>query len=326
MQRDVGIGPRVVEFPAECAVLDSLPTLPVRVLVVSEEGVEEAGRRGLAGRLERTAESLGVAEGLVVAERELFDWGTPSGADSERFDVIFFRPADVPAEDGDGRLPATHTVGGLQGLLSDSCARFWLLDPGAAMDSDSHLQQRCETLCRNVVEHGGPPAVLVPKEWESDRRLRFHQALLEWSLHDAPLDLAVRRAAGDDGPVPVLFLPSGRRHGLDLGRLLEDYRRRIDGTYAALRMLSVELASMSSESGMRADRRDCLQENADSWLTHMRAVKESCDEINRDRDPAGWSRLRASLSELEFVEGAVALARDEVEGLHRGQIGSGEAS
>jgi len=326
MQRDARIGPRVVEFPAKCAVLDSLPVLPVRVLVVSEEGVEEEGRRGLAGRLERTAESLGVAEGLVVAEQELVDWSTPSGADNERFDVIFFRPADVPTDGEDGRMPATHTVGDFQGLLSGSRARFWLLDPGGAPDPDAHLHQRCEALCRNVVSHGGPPAVLVPLEWESDRRLRFHQELLEWSLHDAPLDLAVRRAAGDDGPVPVLFLPSGRRHGLDLGRLLEDYRRRIDGTYAALRMLSVELASLSAADGVRAEKCEHLQEDANVWLTHMRTVKESCDEINRDRDPAGWTRLRASLAELERIEGAVAMARGEVEGLHLDQIGSGEAS
>lgn len=168
--------------------------------------------------------------------------------------------------------------------------------------------------------------MLVPQEWESDRRLHFHQALLEWSLHDAPLDLAVRRAAGSDGPVPVLFLPSGRRHGLDLGRLLEDYRRRIDGTYAALRMLSVELASLSAESGMREDRRDSLQESADVWMTHMRTVKESCAEINRDRDPAGWSRLRASLDELALVEGGVASARHEIECLDRDRSSSREVT
>ena len=316
MQNDVRMSPRVVEFPAECAVLESLPTLPVRVLVVSAAGVEEQGRRGLAGRLERTAESLGVADGLIVAERALFDWDTTVGA-RERFDAIFLRPGEVPADEEDARLPATHAVGGLRGLLVDSRARFWLLDPGGAVEADPHLQQRCEALCRNVVSTGGPPAVLVPPEWDSDRRVLFHQSLLEWSLHDAPLDLAVTRATGTSGPVPVLFLPSGRRHGLDLGRLLEDYRRRIDSTHAALRMLSVELASLSVDDAPQSQVRAKLEPSTAAWMTHMQQVKESCDEINRDRDPAGWSRLRASLDELQEVESAVAAAREEVESSQR---------
>jgi hypothetical protein len=313
------MSPRVVEFPAECEVLDALPVLPVRVLVVTADGVEEQGRRSLADRLERTAESLGVAEGLVVAQRPRFDWQTTASSRNERFDVIFFRPGVIPADAKDDRLPAAHMLDGLQGLLVDSRTRFWLLDPGCAEEHDSRLQQRCEALCRNVVSGGGPPAVLIPPQWDSDRKLRFHQSLLEWSLHDAPLDLAVGRATGSAGPVPVLFLPSGRRHGLDLGRLLEDYRRRIDGTYAALRMLSAELASLS-EGGTEGELRVRLQQDSQSWLADLDMVKQSCDEINRDRDPAGWSRLRASLKALRQVEQAVATAREEIVSLHAQQF------
>lgn len=325
MQSTVRRSPRVVEFPAECAVLDALPVLPVRVLVVTADGVEEQGRRSLADRLERTAESLGVAEGLVVAQRPRFDWQTTSSAANERFDVIFFRPGVIPADDKDERLPAAYMFDGLQGLLVGSRARFWLLDPGCAEDRDSRLQQRCEALCRDVVSGGGPPAVLIPPQWDSDRKLLFHQSLLEWSLHDAPLDLAVGRATAPEGPVPVLFLPSGRRHGLDLGRLLEDYRRRIDATYAALRMLSAELASLSAEGGSEGEVRVRLERDAQSWLERLDLVKQSCDEINRDRDPAGWSRLRASLIALRQVEDAVAAAREEILALHAQQFTAEES-
>jgi hypothetical protein len=325
MRGDGRLSPRVVELPAQCAVLDSLPDLPVRILVISADGVEAEGRRGLADRLERTAESLGVATGLVVEERPLSDWSTACGAADERFDVVFLRPGEVPADGADDRLPAAHTVGGLLGLLGDLRSRFWLLDTREDPAPEPHSLQRSEALCRSVVSRGGPPAVLLPSEWQSDRRLHFHQSLLEWSLHDAPLDLAVSRATGSTGPVPILFLPTGRRHGLDLGRLLEDYRRRIDGTQAALQMLSVELEALPTSAVGREALCTRLGEQGASWADSLETVKQSCEEINRDRDPAGWSRLGASLDHLSELERAVRAARAEIEALAAAAAPAGSA-
>jgi len=313
MSSDGRMSPRVVEFPAECPILDSLPDLPVRVLLISATGVEPEGRRGLADRLERTAESLGVAEGLVVEERPLLNWSTDCGAAGERFDVVFLRPGEVPADDDDARVPAVHTVGGLLGMFGELRSRFWLLDATVPDPHDPDLVYRSEALCRDVVSRGGPPAVLIPPEWGNDRRLLFHQSLLEWSLHDAPLDVAVSRATGHTGPVPVLFLPSGRRHGLDLGRLLEDYRSRIDGAGVALRMLSVELAALEAATFVNEDACAELSRDATIWAQSLEVVKGSCDEINRDRDPAGWSRLRASLDQLKELEDNVGAAREAIE-------------
>jgi len=324
MRGDGRLSPRVVEFPAQCSVLDSLPNLPVRILVISAEGVEAEGRRGLADRLERTAESLGVATGLVVEERPLFDWSTGAGDLKDRFDVVFLRPGEVPADAADERLPAAHTVGGLLALLGDLRSRFWLLDTDEDPAPEAHSLHRAEALCRSVVSRGGPPAVLLPPQWQSDRRLHFHQSLLEWSLHDAPLDLAVSRATGSTGPVPVLFLPTGRRHGLDLGRLLEDYRRRIDGTHAALRMLNVELAALPTSAAGREALCTRLEEQGARWAESLEAVKNSCEEINRDRDPAGWSRLRASLDRLAALELEVTTARAEIEALRAATAAAAE--
>ncbi len=325
MQGNEQVPPRVVEFPARCVVLDSLPDLPVRVLVVSGLGVESEGRRRLADRLERTAESLGVATGLVVVERSLDDWSTDGGMAEQRYDVVFLRPGKVPADQQDVRAPSPHVVGGLSGLLGDSRSRFWLLDSYADDPGDAESQQRSEALCRSVVAQGGPPAVLVPPQWESDRRIRFHETLLEWSLHDAPLELAVSRATGTNGPPPILFLPSGRRHGLDLGRLLEDYRRRIDKTGAALQMLSVELASLDEGSGDEQLSSTRLREDALAWSRSLELVKHACGEINRDRDPAGWSRLRSSLDQLQELERAVAAAREEIELLRTDSLPLGDS-
>jgi len=325
MQSNERTPPRVVEFPARCVVLDSLPNLPVRVLVISGDGVESEGRRRLAERLERTAASLGVASGLVVAERSVSDWSTGGVLAQERFDVIFVRPGSVPADGEDVRVPSQHVVGGLFSLLGDSRSRFWLLDSYADDPEDGDSQLRSEALCRIVVSQGGPPAVLVPLEWESDRRIQFHESLLEWSLHDAPLDLAVTRATGDSGPPPVLFLPSGRRHGLDLGRLLEDYRRRIDETGAALQMLSVELAALGPGHGDEKGAHSRLEQSALAWAQSLELVKHACDEINRDRDPAGWSRLRSSLDQLEELEATVAAAREETELLRADSLPLGDS-
>ncbi|MBJ92855.1 MAG: hypothetical protein CMP23_00110 [Rickettsiales bacterium] len=321
MDSDVDSSPRVIEFPSACAVLDAIPCLPVRVLVVTDSGAGEQGRRGLAGRLLRMGESLGVDEGLAVKERPLADWSAAGGA-SERFDVIYLRCCDIPAESAEEMRPAAHVSAGLQALLRDSSARFWLLDHRVDGAQGSRQRVVSEGLCRDVVSRGGPPAILLPLQWGAERRLDFHQALLEWSLHDAPLELAVARATGGSGPVPVLFLPSGRRHGLDLGRLFEDYRCRIDATHAALRMLSVELASLTAGTPGAAVLRDRLAIQQELWVERMRLVKASCVEINRDRDPAGWSRLRSSLDLLNQVEADVAEARAEIEALQLAGLGS----
>ncbi len=34
----------------------------------------------------------------------------------------------------------------------------------------------------------------------------------------------------------------------------------------------------------------------------LEAVRTGCEEINRDRDPAGWSRLAANIDELRSIE------------------------
>jgi hypothetical protein len=41
-------------------------------------------------------------------------------------------------------------------------------------------------------------------------------------------------------------------------------------------------------------------------------IRDSCEEIDRDRDPAGWSRLAANIDALRRLEDAVQGDRDRL--------------
>jgi len=300
-----------------CESLEQLPQLPVRVLVLSAVGVEDSSRRGLASRLERRSRELGVGSGVVIRDAQFDEWDQLfEESDANRYDAVFFRPASLPADRLAADRPAQHVIDGLFKLFRDFYVRFWLVDPETESVGEGAArlgEARRLALCRTLVGRGAPPAVMPSSSWDLDELARFHEDFLERALHDAPLPAAVGLATGREAQSASVFVPMGSRHGLDLGRLLEDHRRRIDATNGALAMLHRQLEAVPATSGMDAEAvRSALAEDARDRTARLGLVKAACDEINRDRDPAGWSRLSANIEQLALLESDILQARQSV--------------
>ncbi len=306
---------KVVEASATCPVLARLPRLPVSVLVLLQEGAGGHGR-SLAARLTRLAEDLAVGDGVRVVEHTFADW--PSlleEAPSKRFDVVFLRPGWLPADSDDPGQPRPDVVEDLARLLGNVEARFQVVAPGRAKDGSEHLDRR-PALLLALLDRGAPPAVEIPAAWSAEDVASFEEALFERILHDAPLVQAAATAAGDRVPLPVLYQPPGRRHGLDLGRLLEDHRRRIEEGGSAVRILlrEVEAARPSEDDAALEPGWTEIAQDVIAAQDALEAIKEAVEEINRDRDPAGWSRLATSISDLKEWHARIQDDRGRLEG------------
>jgi len=301
-------GPRIIETSAPCPTLARLPKLPVRVLILSAGGDDGAEGRGLASRLVRLADELGVGTGVQVQERHAAHWDALfEDHERERWDGVFVAESDLPASYDDPSEPTDGLIDSLSLLLADSDTRFLVLQPPHEGEFD-----RRNALCLRLAERGSPPAVVVPATWGDGEADAFADALLERILHDAPLVAAVSDAAEPRLPPPTIFKPPGRRHGLDLGRLLEDHRRRIEEGAIALRMFLRELQAVRGD-GDPDPRGVALAEGAEAQQVELEGVKSAVEEINRDRDPAGWSRLADSIARLQRWEDELEGARHALE-------------
>jgi hypothetical protein len=310
--------PLVVELPAACPGLARLPRLPVRVLVLGSPGLDEPGRRGLADRLRRLAEDVGAADGVVVQEQTMAGRTlVPGSTERLRFDLVILRPAAVPASKAADDAPAPDVVDSMSRVLSDLQTRFWVLDPSPNHDDPDDDVRRMK-LCRRLVERGAPPVVVVPPGWTQEELAGWHVDFLEHALADAPLAAAVARATGSLRPVPAIFQPTGGRFGLDLGRLLEDHRQRIGEASSELRIFEKELEAAEPGPAASAAQKatwDALTAAAGQRHGVLELVRGAVDEINRDRDPAGWSRLGANVAQLRALDDGERAARDQLQAL-----------
>lgn len=308
--------PSVIETQATCPGLARLPSLPVRVLVLSAPELDDRTRKGLAERLVRRSQDLGVGEGVAVASEALASWDlAPGGTGRLRFDVLILRLADVPADPERSDEPAEAVVAALGKALADLGTRLWVFEPcRAAPEGDG--ERRRHALCRRLVGAGAPPAVALPAGWDDAALLQFHEDFLEWILHDAVLAKAVSRATGSRRPVPTVFQPAGGRFGLDLGRLLEEHRKSIDEECIALRILKRELEAVRpAASGPQGDVWIHLDEAASRRLEALERVRFHAEEINRDRDPAGWSRLASNIEDLRAIRDEGLRGREQLAAL-----------
>ena len=295
--------PLVVESAAACPGLARLPRLPIRVLVLTAPELEDPERRSLADRLTRRTDELGVADGVAIAAETFSSWAlSPGGASRKRFDIVLFRPSAIPAVDGASAEPTEEVIDVLARVLGHLETRFWVLDPpppGAPEGEDA----RRVKLCRDLTSRGAPPVVRLPQDWEADQLPGFYEDLLEWVLHDAPLVKAVSRATGDRRPIPAIFQPAGGRFGLDLGRLLEDHRKQIGEESSSVKVFQRELEAARPEDDARSqDLWVSLEADLRVRLEALEQVRDQAAEINRDRDPAGWSRLAANIEELKVIQ------------------------
>lgn len=308
---------KVVEASAPCPVLARLPRLPVSVLVLVQAGAEGEGKP-LAARLARLADELGVGHGVQVIEHSFTDWPSldqepPTG----RFDALFLHAAPLPPDPEEPRDPRGDVIDVMARLLSNLEVRFQVVGPGGG-EAD-----RRAGLLLALLRRGAPPAVLLPADWSEERVGAFEASFFERILHDAPLVQAAATASGDNGALPTLYQPPGRRHGLDLGRLLEDHRRRIEQGASALRMLQRETEAF------RPDPEDAAQEPWEEIAAdvieaqeRLEAIKQAVEEINRDRDPAGWSRLADSISALEEWEASIQQDRERLAAFQEAAYGA----
>jgi hypothetical protein len=300
---------RTVELDVVCPPLERLPVLPIRVRVTASSA-EIDGRKPLASRLQRVAEELGVESGVRVDSTELVGGPPDNGCD-----VLWLRLHSLPPAPGELELPDPDRVAVVSDHVSAAGCRFWILDMAEVEDPHA-VDRRAEALARRVVGLGCPPAVLVPAAWDTEQRLHFHEELLRRALHDAPLERAASKAAGTLRPLPALVIPGGRRHGLDLGRLLEHHRVRIEEGFGRLRMLEKELdASRPFAAAAPPGQWASLEQAVDSRLPELKRLKENADEINRDRDPAGWARLLNNIEDLRRLQEGVRRDRTLLEGL-----------
>jgi hypothetical protein len=97
-----------------------------------------------------------------------------------------------------------------------------------------------------------------------------------------------------------VFQPRGLRNGLDLGRILEEHRRRIDALAVGMKTFGreIEAASQTLEGDGWEERLLKVAQRVES----LESARQACEEINRDRDPAGWSRLTANRELLDVLE------------------------
>ena len=309
--------PLVVESAAACPGLARLPRLPVRILVLSAPTVDAPESKGLAPRLEALCEALGVAAGVVVVDQTMAGWELmPGSTERRRFDIVLLRPDQIPPAADAADEPADSVVDTLARVLADLETRFWVLDPPPRSDPDDDVRRM--KLCRRLVDRGTAPVVLIPPGWEPDALLQFHEDLLERVLHDAALVKAVARATGDLRPLPAVFRPAGGRHGLELGRLLENHRQRIDDESSAVRMFQREVeAARPVEAAPEPEQQtwQALNDGVARRLHALEAVRVALEEINRDRDPPGWSRLAATIDELRAIEEEGRRDREQLEAI-----------
>jgi len=304
-------GPRLIETSAPCPPLARLPKLPVRVLVLSYDESEGGERRGLAVPLARLADELGVGEGVQVSERVIRDWDSlTTGDEACRYDGVFLVAPSLPGAYDDPNEPSDELVDALSSLLADSETRFLVLQPSK---SDLDTPDRRDALCLRLAERGSPPAVVVPADWSAPESERFSALLFERLLHDSPLARAVSDAGGGLQPPATIYQPPGRRHGLDLGRLLEDHRRRIEEGGSALRMFVRELEAVRPREGEPEGSWSQTADRASKAQHDLEQIKAAVEEINRDRDPAGWSRLAESIARHQRWEDELDSARHALE-------------
>ena len=271
-------------------------------------GMGDEGGRGLATRLARLADELGVGDGVQVAEREGPAWNSLfEDHEPARYDGVFVVAPELPAALDDPAEPDDALIEALAGLLADSETRFLILQPPAPEAVD-----RRDALCLRLAERGSPPAVVVPREWDVADAEQFAEGLFERLLHDSPLTRAVSDATAGMTPPAVVYQPPGRRHGLDLARLLEDHRRRIEEGGSALRMFLRELEAARPE-GPPSPEWTHVADRATASLEQLEEVKAAVEEINRDRDPAGWSRLSKSIARLAGWEDELERSRNALE-------------
>jgi len=285
--------PRVVQSEVECEELAVLPQLPVRVVVLAAERIGAGPDVGKS--LQSAADSLGAGLGVRVDARDLDSWRSLPAQPGDRFDAVFLRPDPIPPAPDDPSSPSLAIQGALGLLLRDVGARLWVLAPPSDPGEDEETLRRA--LCANLLKQGAPPAVLLPGDWTPAEQLSFQEALFEQLIADAPLAKAAARAALDRPSQPELYLPAGRRHGLDLGRLLEDHRQRIGSLTSELRSFKMEIEAFASVRPVDALRDRNVQHSGD-----IEEIRAAAEEIDRDRDPAGWTRLASGIERLGALE------------------------
>ncbi len=280
-------------------------------------GIDDPAGKGLADRLIGLSQELGAADGVVVSEQSMAGWTlVPGVSERHRFDLVILRPQAVPAGPESPDEPDPAVIDSLARALADLGTRFWVLDPAPESEPDDDVRRM--KLCRRLVERGAPPVVVVPPGWTAEELVSWHVDFLEQVLGDAPLAAAVSRATASLRPVPAIFQPTGGRFGLDLGRLLEDHRQRIGEASSGLRIFEKELEA-AEPGGSATDSTTMTWESlmGDARTRHeaLDRVREALEEINRDRDPAGWSRLGTNVSELRAIEEEERAARDQLQAL-----------
>ncbi len=308
------IEPLIVESSAVCGTLSLLPRLPVRVLIVSHDAVgREHEGKTVAQRVERTADELGVGEAVVVESRAWSRWSDLEQAPPlMRFDIVMFRTDLLPPSPADPNAPDPRCAEVLGSVLEAVSARFWTLDMVVFPEVADEQDLRAHGLCMQILARGGAPSVRLPPSWEPTGRDDFLVSLFEYALHDAPLPTATERAWDRSLPPPELFLPEGRRHGLDLARLLEDHRSRIHDVATSLRIFQREVEASRPADPEAEERWGAVRDIMSGRHDMLGGIRASCEEIDRDRDPAGWSRLAANIDALRRLEAAVQGDRDRL--------------
>ena len=302
----------VVKSEVPCASLEALPRLPVHVLVVDWDRVDESEGRTLPERLDRLVADLAAESAVFVEGATCGSWSELGQCADGRQDILMLALGAIPASPENPAEPAVRCLGALGQLLREVGARFWVMEPSTQPD-DPREQRRREALARKLVANGGPPAVVLPQGWARGDIASFHERLLEASLYDAPLVRAVTRA-WDAGllPEPLVVVPEGGRPGLDLGRLLEDHRQRIDAEGNSLRVFKKEVEAGRRQGRGGADSWEHIEQGIDDVATRIERIRDAYAEINRDRDPPAGSRLSQNIGSLLGLEEAVAGYRDHL--------------
>ena len=287
----------IVESDVPCPVLEQLPRLPVRIHVLDARE-EKSPPSNLADALARLAADLGAAEGVEVRGSESAGWTSRLGSGSGRWDGLVLLPPVLARHPDDPTEPTDEAFESLRGLLSNTGVRFLVLAPSTRSADEEELARRVK-LVRALQAAGGPPTVLLPVEWPHAVVTEFALGFLERILHDAALDRAVSRASRGRFEMPTVFQSRGRRNGLDLGRILEEHRRRMDELTAGMKTLQREFEAAAQALGGAGwdDRFAQIAQRIGS----LEGARVACEEINRDRDPAGWSRLTANRELLDVL-------------------------
>jgi hypothetical protein len=218
-------------------------------------------------------------------------------------------PPPLPPHPDDATEPADEAYEALRGLLANLGVRFLVFGPSPQSDDGEELARRVKLVGR-LRASGGPATVLLPVEWPEPVVETFVTTFLQRTLHDASFERAVARASVGRFELPTVFQPSGLRNGLDLGRILEGHRRRMDSLHAGMKTFGRELEAAQRSLG------------GEGWVERLGRVAQriqtlegarmACEEINRDRDPAGWSRLAANRELLDVLEDDDRVDREQL--------------